>query len=262
MENSFQCESSGAIGACIPGFRGRARCTECQDPDTMEYTTTASCTTTCQQLIDHEFSLCPPIPISKCACKVDTPYYLESEGKCVTAEECQQVLEPAPVPTPCVEMCVEYYDGCGVTCSCPGGDTGTFMCFAVTPCSEFLDSQILPNCNQCEDDETMEYVTNGSFCTATCDNPNPVCGTGKERCQCKPDTPIYSHDEGKCITESECWDISTPPVMPCNDFLPCPVGIECNNNGICEIPLLIPITAETDEDEGDEELPGAIPPGF
>lgn len=118
-------------------------------------------------------------------CHVQQPnmYQLHTyKGKCVTAEECQEALSPAP--TPCVEMCVEYYDGCGVTCSCPGGDIGTFMCFAVTPCSEFLDSQRIPNCNQCEDDETMEYVTDGSFCTATCDNPNPLCGIGKERCQC------------------------------------------------------------------------------
>ena len=78
--NSFQCESSGAIGACIPGFRQNARCTECQDPDTMEYTKSVNCVTTCQQLVDHELVMCPPFAVDKCVCKEDTPYYLESEG--------------------------------------------------------------------------------------------------------------------------------------------------------------------------------------
>ena len=78
----------------------------------------------------------------------------------------------------------------------------------------------------------------------------------------KSDTPIYSEDQGKCITQDECENISTPPVMRCSVFSPCPDGIECNVNGICEIPIPIPIPipVEITDDEG--EQPGAIPPGF
>ena len=103
----------------------------------------------------------------------------------MTENECRNILE-AEDDTPCPEHCVDYYDGCGVTCSCPGGDTGLFMCFSVTPCSQFSDSEIIPRCNECQDEDTMEYTMCGS-CDATCDNPNPNCDPTEicvEKCQC------------------------------------------------------------------------------
>ena len=99
----------------------------------------------------------------------------------MTEAECREKV--VPTGTPCPEHCVEHYD-CGVTCSCPGGDTGLFLCWAVTPCSDLPPLLQDATCNQCEDEETMEYTTCGS-CDKTCDNTSPICPLGcVKKCQC------------------------------------------------------------------------------
>ena len=74
--------SSSSESSCLPESRENARCTICEDPDTMEFACNTLCKQTCQDYVNGIGDFCAPKSscVIGCNCKPDTPYYLESQG--------------------------------------------------------------------------------------------------------------------------------------------------------------------------------------
>uniref|UniRef100_A0A0N4Z5T2 TIL domain-containing protein n=1 Tax=Parastrongyloides trichosuri TaxID=131310 RepID=A0A0N4Z5T2_PARTI len=189
----------------------------------------AQCSTRCEATCSNRNPTCPLVcdpPRCQCA-----PGYVRApmSAECIKAEECDKPAKPecgqnamyVKCSITCEATCEDPKPVCNrmcgpPKCQCLEGfvkDLNTGECVLPRKCSK-------PSNQQCRRNE--EYAKCSKTCTASCDDPYPVCNKmcGPPKCQCKMGY-VKDLTTGECITLSSCRSSSPPQCGKNEEYAKC-----------------------------------------